>query len=140
MWVGIHQSAKAKHDGIWRHTTVGGGTESNDTTLLEAMRRELKEEYGTVFASECLIEELPIPTETNKGTSGTVKTYTWFLIIHQGPSEPVLQAEECAAFRWCTLASIENGISLEFFSDGKRRMLLRSLEAAKSIRPSLFKE
>lgn len=137
--VGIHQSVKAYNDNEFcRHTTVGGGVEPDETPL-QAMRRELEEEYGLRFSSECLIETLPIPTETNEGSNGTIKSYTWTLIIHQGESEPTLQLEECMNFKWCTLESVQDKTALRTFSEGKRLMLLRSLETAAWIRPEFFK-
>jgi len=153
VWVGIHQSAKAHRKGYFRRTTVGGGIEPEESPL-QAMRRELVEEYGRLFASECLIEELPIPTDVNVGSDGTTKSYKWMLIIHQGLSEPWLQLEECMDFEWHPFSAIQDcaiqdndikdnviqvGHPLYGFSDGKARMLLRSLLIAAWIRPELFK-
>lgn len=144
-FVGTHQPVKDHNAGnktSGRHTTVGGGIEEDkEETPLQAMHRELEEEYGKNFADNCIIIELSAyGSHVRLSTSGDYKRYHWFLIVLQANIEPVGDPKEVVpySFTWHLSDLIESPTGVILLPPYKRHMMNGALAVAKELRPDLF--
>jgi hypothetical protein len=84
------------------------------------MLRELAEEYGHHFATECDIVPFAGFDKVNVSSSGILKRYQWFVIWVVDEVEPLINCDEVRTFRWRSILDFDAVASA--MSEGKGAM------------------
>lgn len=135
------RSALKAGDAGWRqHTTVGGGIKRSETPIL-AMRRELREEYGTrvMLASELVrLESIP-PITLYGENSKKWNRYHWFYIYCPIDVQPEPKKKEIVGpIDWYPSNMLEPFESPLLLPRQKRNMLWRAIDASQKLFPEVF--
>ncbi len=126
----IHWPEAAARVGEVNLTTVGGGVLLNESPL-EAMKRELEEEYSVAHGRVFPIDH-PRWVSNDKG-----KEYFWCLVIYTTRPRIVPQAGEVAALGWYSCPKMLQ-LGVQQMSAFKQQMFMGAFVSACETYPEYF--